>query len=159
MPFIHSRRSLIALSSALLFSGLSQPGWSDAPNFDQQAFSLPASAESLVVADLNGDGLNDLSTLVNDRLRIYFQSSNGFDFSADFSEIQFGARAVGWDLSNGFSGNGSTTVIALLDGKRAVYYPIDDRTVLEPKVIKSDLPGFISSGVSRFLRWRAESAG
>ncbi len=149
MPIMHSRWGLIALSSAMLFGGLSQSGWSAVPDFKQQAFSLPASAESLVVADLNDDGLNDLSTLVNDRLRIYFQSSNGFDFSADFSEIQFGARAVGWDLSNGFSGNGSTTVIALLDGKRAVYYPIDDRTVLEPEVIKSDLPGFISSGVSR----------
>ena len=149
MPIIHSRWGLIALSNALLFGGLSQSGWSDVPDFKQQIFSLPASAESLVVADLNDDGLNDLSTLVDDRLRIYFQSNDGFDFSADFAEIQFSARAVGWDLSNGFSSNGSTTIIALLDGKQAVYYPIADRTVLEPQVIKSDLPGFISSGVSR----------
>lgn len=149
MLIIPSRRRLIALSSALLCSCLSQQGWADAPDFNQQAFSLPASAESLMVADLNGDGLNDLSTLVDDRLRIYFQSDDGFDFSADFSDIQFDARAVGWDLSNGFSGDGSTTVIALLDGKQAVYYPISDRSVLEPVVIKSGLPGFISSGVNR----------
>jgi hypothetical protein len=144
-----SRQSLIALFSALLCSCLSQQGWADTPAFNQQAFSLPASAESLVVADLNGDGLNDLSTLVDDRLRIYFQSTDGFDFSADFADIQFEARAVGWDLSSGFSSNGSTTVIALLDGKQAVYYPIADRSVLEPEIIKSDLPGFISSGVNR----------
>ena len=144
-----SRQSLIALLSALLCSYLSQQGWADTPTFNQQAFSLPASAESLVVADLNGDGLNDLSTLVDDRLRIYFQSTDGFDFSADFADIQFEARAVGWDLSNGFSSNGSTTVIALLDGKQAVYYPIADRSVLEPEIIKSALPGFISSGVNR----------
>ena len=144
-----SRQSLIALLSALLCSYLSQQGWADTPTFNQQAFSLPASAESLVVADLNGDGLNDMSTLVDDRLRIYFQSTDGFDFSADFADIQFEARAVGWDLSNGFSSNGSTTVIALLDGKQAVYYPIADRSVLEPEIIKSDLPGFISSGVNR----------
>ena len=35
----------------------------EVPGFTQQAFALPASAESLVIADLNGDNLNDLVTL------------------------------------------------------------------------------------------------
>ena len=34
----------------------------EVPSFTQQAFALPASAESLVIADLNGDNLNDLVT-------------------------------------------------------------------------------------------------
>ena len=117
--------------------------------FTQQAFALPASAESLVIADLNGDNLNDLVTLIDSRLRVYFQRESGFDFESGFKEISFESRAVGWDLNRGFGTENQVSVIALLDGKRAVHFPINNERILPPQTIASELPGFISRGINR----------
>lgn len=119
------------------------------PSFNQQEFSLPASAESLVVAELNGDDLKDLVALIDGRLRVYFQSETGFDFESGFSEISFESRAVGWDLNSGFGAKGQTSVIGLLDGKHAVRFPIRGTDILPPHTISADLPGFISRGINR----------
>jgi len=121
----------------------------EVPSFTQQAFALPASAESLVIADLNGDNLNDLVTLIDSRLRVYFQRESGFDFESGFKEISFESRAVGWDLNRGFGTENQVSVIALLDGKRAVHFPINDERILPPQTIASELPGFISRGINR----------
>ncbi|MGB1745914.1 MAG: FG-GAP-like repeat-containing protein [Pseudohongiellaceae bacterium] len=121
----------------------------EVPSFTQQAFTLPASAESLVIADLNGDNLNDLVTLIDSRLRVYFQRESGFDFESGFKEISFESRAVGWDLNRGFGTENQVSVIALLDGKRAVRFPINDESILPPQTIASELPGFISRGINR----------
>ena len=40
-------------------------------------------------------------------------------------------------------------MIALLDGKRAVHFPINDESILPPQTIASELPGFISRGINR----------
>jgi hypothetical protein len=121
----------------------------EVPGYTQQEFALPASAESLVIADLNGDNLNDLVTLIDSRLRVYFQRESGFDFESGFKEISFESRAVGWDLNRGFGTENQVSVIALLDGKRAVHFPINNERILPPQTIASELPGFISRGINR----------
>ena len=49
-------------------------------NYKQQAFTFPASTEQLVIANINGDNLSDIITVVDSNLRVYFQRDSGFDF-------------------------------------------------------------------------------
>ena len=117
--------------------------------YQQIPFSLPATAETLLVADLNADELQDLITVVDQSLRLYLQSQQGFNFESGFLEINFNSDAVGWDLSTGYSDTGQASIIALLDGSRAQVWHIEDNRLLAPETIRSNLPGFISKGVNR----------
>ena len=58
-------------------------------SFKEQSFTFPASTEQLVIAKVNSDNLNDIITVIDDRLRIYFQREDGFDFLDGFDEIVF----------------------------------------------------------------------
>ncbi len=120
-----------------------------APDYRQQPFRLPAMTESLVVADMNGDGLMDLLAVVDQSIRVYFQTAQGFDFEQQFQQISFDANAVGWDLSNRFSNNGSTALIALLDGRQLLAWEFDGSTPPQPRQIEANLPGFLSRGINR----------
>ena len=86
-PEIHEARfsgvRCLVVVCCLIFSN-SEILIAEVPSFTQQAFALPASAESLVIADLNGDNLNDLVTLIDSRLRVYFQHGSGFEFESGF---------------------------------------------------------------------------
>lgn len=118
-------------------------------NFLQQPFALPATAERLLVADTNGDQLNDLIMVVEQSLRIYFQGAQGFDFDTGFAEIEFPSDAVGWDLSNGYSNSNAASIVALLDGSTAQVWHMDGNSIKAPEIIQTNLPGFISKGVNR----------
>ena len=83
---ISAVRSLVVVC-CLIFS-TSEILIAEVPSFTEQAFALPASAESLVIADLNGDNLNDLVTLIDSHLRVYFQHESGFDFESGFQRDQ-----------------------------------------------------------------------
>lgn len=120
-----------------------------APTFSQQTFNLPGESEGLVVADTNGDGLQDLVLVVANSLRIYFQSAEGFDFESGFAEIDFGGEAIGWDLSQGYTDNSEAAIVALINGTEAKVWPVSGRAIAEPITIKSGLPGFIPKGVNR----------
>ncbi|PCI79413.1 MAG: hypothetical protein COB20_04660, partial [SAR86 cluster bacterium] len=117
-------------------------------NFNQQEFQLPLETENLIVADLNGDGLLEFVAVVEKGLQIYFQTESGFDFSSNNS-IEFPGQAIGWDLSTQYGAAGSTSIIALIDGKEVLVWSVEDRTLLAPRTIKSNLNGFLSKGVNR----------
>lgn len=133
------------LLSAVFLTGSLQA----APAFRQLPFQLPAEAESLVVADMNGDGLQDLVTVIDDAIRVYFHSVDGFDFEQGFEEIRFQAGAVGWDLSRSFGESGNTALIALLDGSDVMVWEFTGTTAGQPRRIQSGLPGFLSRGINR----------
>ena len=117
-------------------------------NFNQQEFKLPLETENLVVADLNGDGLLELLAVVEKGLQIYFQTESGFDFDSNTS-IEFPGQSIGWDLSTQYGATGSTSIIALIDGKEVLVWSVEDQTLLAPQTIKSNLNGFLSKGVNR----------
>jgi len=123
--------------------------FANTPTYTQLPFTLPAESEQLIVADLNGDSLNELITVIDESLRIYFQRENGFDFDNGYKEIDFSGQAVGWDLSTNYGDNDRASIIALVNGTDAYVWPVRDETILEPQLIKSGLQGFLSKGVNR----------
>ena len=117
--------------------------------FRRQPFQLPARAENLIVADVNGDGLNDLICEIDERLRVYTQHSDGFDFDNGFAELVFEARAIGWDISHGYNDNGHAEIITLLDGQQVLAWPMVGSDFIEPRVVHDGLNGFLPRGLNR----------
>lgn len=120
-----------------------------APAWQSQAFQLPAESESLLVADTNGDQLRDLITVVDNRLRVYFQDQTGFDFDSGYAEIEFAGNSIGWDISSAYSEDGSASIIALVDGREVRVWEIQAQSVLPPRTVQSGLSGFLNRGLNR----------
>ena len=105
--------SILGKLTLLVLSLSAYSSFAALPQFKEQSFSFPPTAEKLLVADFNDDELNDLLVVTDVSLRIYFQRDSGFDFENGFSEIDFAGRSVGWDLSNNYQGDGSLSLIAV----------------------------------------------
>jgi hypothetical protein len=138
-----------------------------APDYRQQSFELPADTEALVVADVNADGFRDLITVIDNRLRVYFHHSggddpgsddSGFNFESSFVDIPLQSPAVGWDISSGYSTDGSAVIITLLNGREARAWPIIAQQLQEPVTLAANLPGFLMRGVNR-LRFSQDVNG
>ena len=117
--------------------------------YRSQPFWFPSESENLIVADTNADGLSELITVLDGRIRIYFQSEDGFDFESGFDEIELPGQAVGWDVSSAYSKSDSASIIALIDGSEVLVWHIEGHRILDSQTIKSGLPGFLSKGVNR----------
>ncbi|MFP6838584.1 MAG: hypothetical protein VB962_03220 [Pseudohongiellaceae bacterium] len=117
--------------------------------YRSQPFWFPSESENLIVADTNADGLSELITVLDDRIRIYFQSEDGFDFESGFDEIELPGQAVGWDVSSAYSKSDSASIIALIDGSEVLVWHIEGHRILDSQTIKSGLPGFLSKGINR----------
>jgi hypothetical protein len=136
----------------LILLGLSLTAYSSfaaLPQFTEQSFSFPATAEKLLVADFNGDELNDLLVVSDVSLRIYFQRDSGFDFENGFSEIDFAGRAVGWDLSNNYQEDGGLSLIAVVDGNQVLSWHVEAEQIIGPNTVTSDIDGYLSKGLNR----------
>ena len=120
-------------------------------SFSKQPFVLPAESERIVVADLNGDALNDLIVVIDDVLRVYFHREEGFDFTNGYDEIIFSSASVGWDLSSNYGADEKTAIVALVNGTDVLAWHVEDEIIQEPRIVKSDLPGFLSRGVNRLF--------
>ncbi|MBT3532056.1 MAG: VCBS repeat-containing protein [Gammaproteobacteria bacterium] len=116
--------------------------------YQEQEFHIPANAESMILADMNGNGLNDIVVPVDDKIRIYFHNETGFDFETGFDEIQFPGEAVGWDISTAADDN-TSVIVALIDGREVVSWQIGNGNIHDAETLKSGLSGFISRGVNR----------
>ena len=136
------------------------PVWQSMPlsaaelSFSQQAFQFPAQTDNLLIADTNGDGLQELIVIVDNKVSIYFQNENGFDFASGFDQLQFPGEAVGWNLSTAYSPPNlqkkpSASIIALIDGKEILVWHIKDQSIQDPEVIKTGLDGFLTKGINR----------
>lgn len=142
MQITASRLCLALLCLAL--APLSQA----ANSYSQQAFHLPAQAESLLIADLDGDGRQELITVVDDKIRVYLHGPNGFDFDDGFTEISLSAGAAGWDLSSGHSDTGNTNIITLSDGNLVQRWSLENGAFISQN-IASNLGGFLNRGLHR----------
>lgn len=123
-------------------------------SYRQQAFQLPAETENLLIADTNGDGLQEIISVIDNTVRIYFQSENGFDFASGYDQLQFPGEAIGWDISTAYgpgdsNTSGAASIIALVDGKEVLVWHIQGDSIQEPALIKSGLNGFLTKGVNR----------
>ena len=135
----------------LIFNFLPSLALAQRLNYKQQAFTFPASAEQLIIANINEDNLNDIITVVDDSLRIYFQRDDGFDFLEGFDEINFENSSVGWELSTDFSSNGKASILGLVNGSDVYSWQAVGETIEQPKLIKSGLSGFLSKGINRLF--------
>ncbi len=124
---------------------------SNTAGYTQMPFSIPAESEQLLVADLNGDGLNEIITVIDESLRIFFQREDGFDFETGFKEIDFSGQAVGWDLSTNYDAGDRASIIALVNGREALVWHVEGENIQEPELIKANLPGFLSKGLNRLF--------
>lgn len=143
MTFSH-RRILLSLSLGLTIHS----AFADLPRFSEHEFILPPTSEKLLVADFNGDELNDLLLVTEDSLRVYFQRSTGFDFETGFAEIDFTGRAVGWDISANYQ-TGGISLIAVVDGNEVQAWHAREEELVGPETITSDINGYLSKGLSR----------
>ena len=120
-------------------------------SFSEQEFVLPAKSERIVIADLNGDGLNDLIIVIGQVLRVYFHREEGFDFINGYDEITFSSASVGWDLSTNYNERGKVGIVALINGRDVLTWHAQNEVIQEPETIKTGLPGFLSKGVNRLF--------
>ena len=119
------------------------------PNYQQQIFQFPAEADQILAADLNNDGLKDLILVIENTIRVYFQSNNEFDFDAGFINLELPGESVGWDIGTGYGKTREQSLIALIDGSDVFAWSIENQQFSEAKLVKSNLNGFLSKGVNR----------
>lgn len=118
-------------------------------SYTRQTFQLPAETESIIIADTNGDGLNDLITVIGEVIRIYFQNDDGFNFESGFDDLELSGHSVGWNISSAYGDSDRASIIALIDGTEVLVWHIAGQTIQAPQVIKSGLDGYLSKGVNR----------
>ena len=141
--------SILGKLTLLVLSLSAYSSFAALPQFKEQSFSFPPTAEKLLVADFNDDELNDLLVVTDVSLRIYFQRDSGFDFENGFSEIDFAGRSVGWDLSNNYQGDGGLSLIAVVDGNQVLAWHVEAEEIKGPSTVTSDIDGYLSKGLNR----------
>lgn len=141
--------SILGKLTLLVLSLSAYSSFAALPQFKEQSFSFPPTAEKLLVADFNDDELNDLLVVTDVSLRIYFQRDSGFDFENGFSEIDFAGRSVGWDLSNNYQGDGGLSLIAVVDGNQVLAWHVEAEEIKGPSTVTSDIDGYLSKGINR----------
>lgn len=120
-------------------------------------FELNHVEDRIVPIDLNGDGLKDLLTAEQGLLSIYFQkpaqdNTPPFNFSKPDVRLELPGKAVGWDLdwntsdSNPAEKKSSIRIVALIDGKQIIAWPIVDNHLGEQKILLDNLSGNLPLG-------------
>lgn len=122
------------------------------PGYRAFSFSLPPATERMLIVDADGDGLDDLMTFAGNTVSLYFQSSNGFDFSAPDTQVSLPGDAVGWDISDNYAAqadNDGWSLLALIDGERVLHWQIQAQQFVAAGPLLSNLGGFLGQGVYR----------
>ncbi len=117
-------------------------------SYQEHEFHIPANADGIILADMSGNGLNDIIVPVEDRIRIYFHDEDGFDFENGFEDIEFPGEAIGWDIIS-VENKAQSEIVALIDGREVLSWQLSDGKVLEAISRRSGLGGFLSRGVNR----------
>lgn len=106
----------------------------------------------MVVADADGDGLDDLLVFAGNTVSLYFQTPDGFDFPVPGTQLSLPGDAVGWDISDNYGAatdDNAWSLIALVDGNRVLRWQVENRQFVETAALLSGLTGFLGQGVYR----------
>ena len=117
-------------------------------------FELTQVEDRIVPVDLNGDGLRDLLTAEKALLSIYFQkplnatNTQAFNFSKADLQLTLPGQSVGWDLDwNSLAGNASSIrIVAVVDGKQVLGWPIVDNAIGKKQILLQGLSGHLPLG-------------
>ncbi len=116
-------------------------------------FSLAAEVERLLIVDADRDGLDDILSVAQESISLYFQRADiGFNFAEADTSIALDGRSVGWELSENYpnaQGEKSVSLLALIDGAEVLQWQIQDRQFAAPVQLLGGLNAFASSGVNR----------
>lgn len=149
--FIWISLSVFAIAS-LSFSIIAQT--SSFPEYQSSVFTLKQAGDRFIPIDINRDGLIDIVTSHQAKIAIYFQQTKQTPFNFSNPDIQFElpGRSVGWDL-DWYSDNSTAAVttnniqiVAIVDGKEVIGWPIVDQQLGEPKTHLSGLSGNLPLG-------------
>lgn len=116
-------------------------------------FSLPSNIERLLIVDADKDGLADVLAIAKDEISLYFQrQEGGFDFKRPDTSVAFSGSSVGWELSENYAdaqGHKSFSLLALVEGKQVLQWPLQERRFGAPLQLLDNLSGFAGSGINR----------
>jgi len=132
-------------------------------NYTRYSLVLPGDIEQILLVDADADGLQDILTVSEKLISIYFQSEAGAaEFFVSSCRLELPVGAVGWDISYDYapvgakqnhdgshSRNPPLSVIALIDGDTVKSWSIEDRRFSEPMLVHSELGGFLTRGTYR----------
>ncbi len=138
------------LSIALFSLGIGNIQAADELHFNQTPFSLPIDTKSFTSVDLNNDGRTDLLAQLDEELRVYLQTENGFNFTSGFVTFTLDSDSLGWDFSNNLGQNPNKLALVTLEAgaEVKVYQLLDDDTAwTSPISVLSGLRSPIGAGV------------
>ena len=126
------------------------------PKYKSWPINLNNTADRIVPIDVNNDGLLDLITADKAQLSIYLQQTSEPPFQFDKPSIAFTlpGKATGWDLdwntalTNGESAttNKAVRIVAIVDGKNVVAWPIENNKLGPEQVLLDNLAGNLPLG-------------
>lgn len=149
--------AIIAVMAACSQGVFAQGDETTIPGYSRIPFSLPAATERLLIVDADRDGLQDILSIGEKRIGLYFQrdSTQGqqrFDFSSPDTVIDLPGRSAGWELSENYldqQGQPTVSVLALIDGARVSQWQVNGRSFAPPQNLLEGLNAFTGVGVNR----------
>ncbi len=155
---LKSLRRLSCFTFALLVSQTFAIAEADqsSPSYRGFPFTLEHSNDRIVPIDLDGDGLKDLVTADKQLLSIYFQkaitsdTTQPFTFDTPDITLDLPGSAAGWDLDWNTQAQStqakSVRIVALIDGKRVLAWPLEKQVLGEAQILLDQLPGTLPLG-------------
>ena len=144
--------TLILSGLYLLPTALTAVGQETTPQYQPQPFVIENVSDRIVPIDINGDGLKDLIAADATLLSIYLQKSGSnvapFNFNKADISLQLPGRSAGWDVDwNTQSSSGKAVrIVALIDGKKILAWPIVDNILGAEQTLVENLSGDVPAG-------------
>ena len=114
-------------------------------NFQTIPFALPADTRTVLILDMDRDGLQDLVAVQEQQLAVYFQRSADeagsegarFDFSSTDEVLTLPGASTGWQFPalSGLQTEADPDVIALIDGQQVMQWQISNRQFGSPQTL------------------------
>lgn len=127
--------------------------WARQPDLDSYRplpFTLEPVTNHILPVDLNGDDLKDLLIADENQLSVFFQSAGDqpFDFDKPNGTLELPGRATGWAIDKlaGAKGIGLKRLLALVDGKQVIAWPVTDKGFGKADTLIESTSGYLPHG-------------